>query len=109
MIAPGDIRDALTVVLASVGVFFFIVGTVGLLRLPDFFTRTHATSKCDTVGAGSLLLGLAVFNGVEPSTLKILALAALVLLSSPTASHALARAAHRTGLVPWRAHTEKKP
>ncbi|HET6498118.1 MAG TPA: monovalent cation/H(+) antiporter subunit G [Coriobacteriia bacterium] len=106
MITVGDIRDALTVVLTSVGVFFFVVGTVGLLRLPDFFTRSHATSKCDTVGAGTLLLGVAVFNGAEPSTLKILLLAALVLLSSPTASHALARAAHRTGLAPWRPHEE---
>jgi len=108
VIPVTDIRDTLTIVLVSFGVFFFLIGTVGLLRLPDFFTRSHATSKCDTVGAGSLLLGLMVFNGVESSTLKILVLAALVLLSSPTASHALARAAHRTGLKPWRAAPQKE-
>lgn len=101
MISVADIRAAFTVVLAGVGGLFFLVGTIGLLRLPDFYARTHAATKCDTVGAGSLLLGLAIFSGAEPATLKILTLAVLVLLSSPTAGHALARAAHRTHLEPW--------
>jgi multicomponent Na+:H+ antiporter subunit G len=102
MIPTADIRNALTIVLALFGALFFLVGTLGLLRLPDFFSRTHAATKCDTVGAGSLLVALAIFNGLDASTWKILALAALVLLSSPTIGHALARAAHRTGLKPWR-------
>jgi multicomponent Na+:H+ antiporter subunit G len=102
MIPTADIGNALTIVLALFGAFFFLVGTLGLLRLPDFFSRTHAATKCDTVGAGSLLVALAIFNGLDASTWKILALAALVLLSSPTIGHALARAAHRTGLKPWR-------
>lgn len=105
MIPMADIRNAATVVLAAFGAFFFLVGTIGLLRLPDFYSRTHASSKCDTIGAGSLLIALAVFSGLDASTWKILALAALVLLSSPTTAHALARAAHRTGLAPW--HTRK--
>jgi multicomponent Na+:H+ antiporter subunit G len=103
MIPTADIRNALTVVLALFGALFFLVGTLGLLRLPDFFSRTHAATKCDTVGAGSLLVALAIFNGLDASTWKILALAALVLLSSPTVGHALARAAHRTGLKHWQA------
>lgn len=102
MSALDAIANALTVVLSGIGMFFFLVGTVGLLRLPDFYARTHAATKCDTVGAGSLLLALAIFNGPDVSGLKILVLAALVLLSSPTTGHALARAAFRTGLVPWR-------
>lgn len=93
--------DAVTAVLAGVGAFFFLVGTIGILRLPDFYCRTHAATKCDTIGAGSILLALAIHTGFHPESLKILALAALVLLSSPTAGHALARAAFRTGLVPW--------
>ncbi|MDF1542204.1 MAG: monovalent cation/H(+) antiporter subunit G [Anaerosomatales bacterium] len=103
MISAVDIRNAVTVVLAAVGALFFLIGTIGLVRLPDFYARTHAATKCDTVGAGSLLLALAVFNGVDVSTLKIIALAGLVLLSSPTIGHALARAAHRTGVAPWQA------
>ncbi len=103
MILTTDIRDAATIVIAIFGGVFFLVGTIGILRLPDFYSRTHAATKCDTIGAGSLLLALAVFNGLEASTWKILALVALVLLNGPTIGHALARAAHRTGLDPWHA------
>ena len=96
------IVSAVVVVLAILGAFFFLVGTVGVLRLPDFYSRTHAATKCDTVGAGSILLAVAIANGLGPESLKIVAIAGLVLLSSPTAGHALARAAYRTGLEEWR-------
>lgn len=102
MTAAEAITRAFTVVLSGIGMFFFLVGTLGLLRFPDFYARTHAATKCDTVGAGSVLIGLAVYNGLDVSGLKILLLALLVLLSSPTTGHALARAAYRTGLHPWR-------
>lgn len=106
MISLADIQNAATVVLACLGALFFLVGTIGLVRLPDFFSRTHAASKCDTVGAGALLLALAIHNGFCFSTLKIIALALLVLLTSPTIGHALARAAHRTHLTVWQAGKE---
>jgi len=94
-------RDALAVVLCCIGAFFFIVGTLGIMRFPDFYARTHAATKCDTVGAGSILLALAVLRGFTPDMPKLILLAALIMLSSPTAAHALARAAYRTGLQPW--------
>lgn len=95
------IRDAVVVVLACTGAFFFLIGTLGMLRFPDFYSRTHAATKCDTVGAGTVLVALALYKGLEPDALKLLLLAALVLLSSPTAAHALARAAFKTGHEPW--------
>ena len=95
--------------LAVVGGAFFFVGTLGLLRLPDFYTRAHAVSKCDTVGAGSVLLALALFVAPHPDALKILILLALILLSSPTSCHALAHAAHHTGLEPRATATEGEP
>lgn len=91
---------ALVVALALFGAAFFLAGTLGLLRLPDFYTRAHAVSKCDTVGAGSILLALALYVAPHPEALKILLLLLLVLLSSPTSCHALAHAAHHTGLEP---------
>lgn len=94
-------RDAAAVVLCCIGAFFFIVGTLGIMRFPDFYARTHAATKCDTVGAGSILLALAVLRGFTPDMPKLILLAALIMLSSPTAAHALARAAYRTGLQPW--------
>ena len=101
MSAFEALTNALAAVLCVVGAFFFFVGTVGILRLPDFYSRTHAATKCDTVGAGSVLLGLAVLEGFTPAALKLIALAALVLVSSPTAGHALARAVYRGGMAPW--------
>ncbi|NGP52679.1 monovalent cation/H(+) antiporter subunit G [Thioalkalivibrio sp. XN8] len=91
---------AIVVALALFGAAFFLAGTLGLLRLPDFYTRAHAVSKCDTVGAGSILLALALYVAPQPEALKILLLLLLVLLSSPTSCHALAHAAHHTGLEP---------
>ncbi len=93
-------RNAIAVALGGAGAFFFLVGTLGLLRFPDFYSRTHAATKCDTVGAGSILLALALLRAPEPDALKLIVLGGLVLLSSPTVAHALARAAYRTGLAP---------
>lgn len=98
---------ALTISLALTGALFFLAGTIGLLRLPDFYSRVHAATKCDTVGAGAILLALAIHVAPHPEALKILALLLLVLLSSPTSGHALARAAHHTGLEPWRRPGER--
>jgi monovalent cation/proton antiporter MnhG/PhaG subunit len=97
----------LTVALALTGALFFLAGTIGLLRLPDFYSRVHAATKCDAVGAGAILLALAIHVAPHPEALKILALLLLMLLSSPTSGHALARAAHHTGLEPWRRPEER--
>jgi multicomponent Na+:H+ antiporter subunit G len=95
------LAHALTIALATIGALFFLAGTLGLLRLPDFYTRVHAATKCDTVGAGAILLALVIHVMPHPEALKIIVLLILVLLSSPTSGHALARAAHDTGLKPW--------
>jgi monovalent cation/proton antiporter MnhG/PhaG subunit len=105
---PSAILDAATMVFAGLGVFFFFVGTIGLLRFPDFYSRTHAATKCDTLGAGSMLFALALHQGLEFDSAKIIVIALFVLVSSPTAGHALARAAYRTGLTPWRPHGEQR-
>jgi multicomponent Na+:H+ antiporter subunit G len=91
----------LAVLAGSAGALFFLAGTLGLVRLPDFFSRAHAAAKCDTVGAGFILVALALALVPEPGSAKVLGLAVLVLVAGPTASHALARAAWRTGLRPW--------
>ncbi len=91
-----------SVLLLAIGVTFLAGGTVGLVRLPDLFARAHATSKCDTVGAGSILLALALQDGAGVGDVKLALLALLVVVSGPTTAHALARAAHRTGRVAWR-------
>lgn len=93
--------QALSVALLLVGAVFLLGGTIGLVRLPDLYSRAHAASKCDSVGAGSMLVGLVLHGGVAVGDLKLLLLALLVLVSGPTTAHALARAGHRTGLAVW--------
>lgn len=75
------------------GVFFAIVGGIGLLRMPDFYTRMHAAGITDTLGAGLILLGLMLQAGWTLITVKLLLILAFLWLTSPTASHALVRAA----------------
>ena len=75
------------------GVFFAIVGGAGMLRLPDFYTRMHAAGITDTLGAGLILLGLMLQAGWTLITVKLLLILAFLWLTSPTACHALIRAA----------------
>jgi multicomponent Na+:H+ antiporter subunit G len=86
---------------------FCIVGAVGMLRMPDFYTRMHAASVVDTLGAGFILFGLLLQAGFTLVAVKLLMIGALLLFASPTAGHALARAAYERGLEPLLAEREK--
>jgi multicomponent Na+:H+ antiporter subunit G len=90
--------DIASGVLLAGGGFFCIVGAVGLLRMPDFFTRTHAASLIETLGAGLILAGLALQAGFTLALLKLVILGLLILFASPTATHALAKAARERGV-----------
>lgn len=81
------------------GVFFCVVGAVGLLRFPDFYTRTHAASITDTLGAGLVLWGLLFYAGPGLEAVKLVMVAILILITSPTAGHALVKAAYANGLA----------
>lgn len=87
--------DGIAVGLVVLGVFFLFIGAVGLIRFPDFYARMHAAGKCDTLGSLLLLAGLAWYGGVTLTSVKILAIAVFLFVTSPTATHAMARAALR--------------
>lgn len=82
------------------GGIFCVIGAVGLVRMPSFFTRMHAASIIDTVGAGLILAGLIVQAGFTLVTFKLAVLGLLLLFASPTATHALAKAALARGVDP---------
>ena len=82
------------------GGFFCVVGAVGLLRMPDFYTRMHAASVIETLGAGLILFGLLLQAGFTLVAAKLLMVGVLIFFASPTATHALARAAMARGLKP---------
>lgn len=83
------------------GVVVILIGTIGVWRLPDVFTRLHAASVQDTLGAGLVLLSLILKAGLGILSFKLLLIYVFLLFSSPVASHALARTAVKDGLVPW--------
>ena len=85
------IRDILVMFLLISGTFFYFVGVTGLIRLPDVFTRMHATTKCDTLGAGLIFLGLIVWQGFTFVSLNILVVLIFVWMTNPTAAHYIAK------------------
>jgi multicomponent Na+:H+ antiporter subunit G len=89
--------------LMILGTALLLIGAVGLLRLPDFYCRTHAATKPDTFGLVLILLGLGIYDGLSLTTVKMLVIILFVFLSNPTSSHALGRAAILGGLAPWTA------
>ncbi len=77
------------------GIFFFSVGVVGLLRLPDVFCRMHATTKCDTLGAGLMLFALMIYHGFAPDSIKLAFIICFIWLTNPTAAHIIAKASYQ--------------
>lgn len=76
------------------GLFFSFVGVIGMIRLPDVYTRIHASGKVGTLGIFGLLIAAAAL--MPSSTFKIITLGLFILVSGPVASHAIAAAVHRT-------------
>ena len=91
------------VALIVVGLFFNLVAAIGLIRLPDVYTRSHATSKTDTVGTVLTLAGVALTFQTNVPRVKLLVLAVFLLITNPTATHAITRAAFDQGIEPWTA------
>ena len=91
----------LSVAFVSAGIFFLVAGAAGLVRFPDFYTRMHASGKCDTLGALLVLAGIACHEGASLASVKILLIAAFLFLASPAATHAIARSALRHENALW--------
>jgi multicomponent Na+:H+ antiporter subunit G len=101
--------DAVSWACLAGGGFFCVVGAVGMLRMPDFYTRMHASSVVETLGAGLILAGLILQAGLTLVAVKLVMMGVLIFFASPTATHALARAAMLRGLVPLQSRPEQPP
>ena len=95
--------------LALVGTFFGGVAAIGIVRLPDVYTRAHAASKSDTLGAVLTIAAVATALQSDLSTAKSVFLLVFLFLTNPTAAHAIARAARDQGIEPWTADAEGEP
>ena len=93
----ADIAAGLFIV---AGTAFFLIGAIGILRMPDLFTRLHATSLAETTGMVLVVIGLALHAGFSFAAAKLLVLLAVLLVMGPASTHALAAAARAAGIKP---------
>jgi len=96
----AGLLDALSWILLVGGSIFAVIGGIGLVRMPDFFTRAHAGGITDTMGAGMILAGLMLQSGLTLVTWKLLLIGVLIFITSPTSVHALAKSAMAHGVQP---------
>lgn len=89
-------------VLISVGFAFDVFGCLGLVRLPDLYNRLQAATKCITFGTCSILFGTFLIVGFTAAGIKSLLCIIFILLTAPTAAHAIARGAHKAGIKLWK-------
>jgi multicomponent Na+:H+ antiporter subunit G len=96
-----DVVSIASAIFLLVGGVFTLIGSIGIVRMPDVFTRLHAAGITDTLGAAGVLLGLALQAGFSLLLVKLLLMLVFLLLLNPTACHALARAALHGLRRPW--------
>ncbi len=95
------VLQVIAIVLILGGVFFIFMGSIGILRLPDFYTRMHAAGHCDTLGSLLIVSGIAVYLGFTLTSFKVVVIAVFIFLTSPTATHAIARRAFQNNVPHW--------
>jgi multicomponent Na+:H+ antiporter subunit G len=83
------------------GLFFLLVSSIGILRLPDFYTRCHAIGKSETLGSMLLLMGLAIYNGLDINSFKLTVILLFIAFANPTATHIVIGVALKAGVQPW--------
>ncbi|MES1938132.1 monovalent cation/H(+) antiporter subunit G [Salinisphaera hydrothermalis] len=96
----GLIADIASWLLIVVGALACVISGYGMLRMPDLYTRIHAASVADTGGMLLILVGLMIQAGIGLTTAKLVLIVVFLLITSPTATHALARAARQDGVRP---------
>lgn len=93
-------------VFLGLGIFFGLLGNLGVLRFPDIYTRLQASSKCGITSLLSILIASMLIKGITPMSGRILVITLFFLITSPVASHIIGKRAWEEGLIPWR---RKKP
>ena len=92
--------DSASWILILGGSGFMLIGAIGIVRMPDFYTRLHAAGLTDSMGAALMLAGLMLQGGWGLTPVRLLLMLLLIYFTSPVATHALANAAYRAGLRP---------
>src|SRR5436190_21423112 len=110
---PGTwaaMKEFIVISLSGIGLFFTVSGTVGIIRMPDVYSRIQCSSKTVTMGALPVLVALVVAEGpVSTYGSRALLVAVLLLIVNPAASHAIARAAYKSGVPMWQGAVRDEP
>lgn len=108
MIFGIPVREFIAFVLMGLGLIFLVGSAIGMLRLPDFYSRVHASGNSETLGTALVFLGLAIYNGFTDASFKIIVIFLFVFLGNPIGSHILSKAAYKTGHPVWtRKHADE--
>ena len=92
-----------------IGIVALLIGSFGLIRLPDVFCRIHAVGMIDTAGASFIILGMVIYEGFTLVTVKLLFVGIFLFFTSPIATHAVAQVAHTMGVAPVGRNLTKRP
>ncbi len=101
MIFGVPVQEIIAAILMGIGMIFLIGSMIGMLRLPDFYSRVHASGNSETLGTMLVFLGLAVYNGISITSAKLLIILAFIFVGNPIGSHILTKAAYKTGHPVW--------
>ena len=94
--------EIIAYILLGIGAFCALIGAMGIMRFPDVYNRIHANTVVVVGGVIVTLIGVSVLEGLSSYTLKALIIALFIFLTNPVGSHAIARAAHKSGVKLWR-------
>ena len=96
-----NIREIIACILLFVGFFFIAASAIGVIRLPDFYSRLHASGMGETLGLMLSFLGLAIYEGFTLTAVKLIIIFLLVFLANPIGTHILGRVAYKSGHKVW--------
>ena len=92
------VKEILSMIFVVGGLFFLFVGAVGLIRLPDVYNRMHAVGKCDTLGAGFMLIGLMIIADSFSVIIKLSIILLLIIVINPVVTHLMAKVSYERGM-----------
>ncbi len=100
-------REIIACLFLLIGVVFITASAIGVLRLPDFYSRLHASGMGETLGLLSAFIGLAIINGINLTTVKLIIIALFIFLANPIGTHMLVRAGYKDHFKDWRKEETK--
>lgn len=108
MIADITLREFIAGLFLAGGAFFLLASAIGMLRLPDFYCRLHASGNSETLGVMLSFMGLGIYEGLTLTSLKMIMIFLLIFLGNPIGTHILSKAAYKSGHHVWTLEEDAK-